>query len=244
MVDSRMPFLGHLDELRSRLIKCFLAVIVAFLVSFAFSEFIFSFLTTPLIQLEIPNLSLIGTGVAEAFFVKIKVAFVASIFVSLPIILWQLWQFVAPGLYAYEVHYARGFVFFGTLFFLSGAWFCYEVIFQVGFAFLLETYESMKVEPAIRIGEYLAFASKLMLAFGVVFELPVLAFFLARVGVIDHLFLIRQFRYALLVIFILAAVLTPPDVVSQVLLAFPLLVLYGVSIGVAYFARRKDKDEN
>ncbi len=236
--------MGHLEELRSRLIKCFLAVVLAFLVAFAFAEFIFAFLTGPLIQLETPNLSLIGTGVAEAFFVKIKVAFVASIFVSLPIILWQFWQFVVPGLYSHEVRYARGFVFFGTLFFLSGAWFCYAVIFHVGFAFLLETYESMEVEPAIRIGEYLAFASKLLLAFGVVFELPVLAFFLARIGVIDHLFLIRQFRYALLVIFILAAVLTPPDVVSQVLLAFPLLLLYGLSIGVAYFARRKDRDEN
>jgi len=239
-----MPFLGHLEELRSRLIKCFLAVVVAFLACYAFAEFIFSFLTAPLLQLETPDLSLIGTGVAEAFFVKIKVTFVASIFASVPIILWQLWQFVAPGLYEHEVRYAQGFVFFGTLFFLMGAWFCYEVIFQVGFAFLLKTYESMKVEPAIRIGEYLSFASKLLLAFGVVFELPVFSFFLSRIGLIDHLFLIRQFRYAFLVIFIVAAILTPPDIVSQVLLALPLLALYGVSIGVAYFARRKDRDEN
>ncbi len=238
--DARMPFLGHLEELRSRLIKCSLAVVVAFLASFAFAEFIFSVLTAPLLQLETPGLSLIGTGVTEAFFVKIKVTFVASIFVSLPIILWQLWHFVAPGLYEHEVRYARGFVAFGTFFFLLGAWFCYEVVFQVGFAFLLETYESMEVQPTIRIGEYLSFASKLLLAFGVVFELPVLAFFLARIGLIDHLFLIRQFRYAFLVIFILAAVLTPPDIVSQILLALPLLALYGVSIGVAYFARRKD----
>jgi len=242
--NARMPFLGHLEELRSRLIKCFLAVVVAFLACYAFAEFIFSFLTAPLLQLETPDLSLIGTGVAEAFFVKIKVTFVASIFAAVPIILWQLWQFVAPGLYEHEVRYAQGFVFFGTLFFLMGAWFCYEVIFQVGFAFLLKTYESMKVEPAIRIGEYLSFASKLLLAFGVVFELPVFSFFLSRIGLIDHLFLIRQFRYAFLVIFIVAAILTPPDIVSQVLLALPLLALYGVSIGVAYFARRKDRDEN
>ncbi len=239
-----MPFLGHLEELRSRLIKCFLAVLVAFLAAYAFAELIFTFLTFPLLQLKTPDLSLIGTGVAEAFFVKIKVSFVASIFVSLPIILWQLWQFVAPGLYEYEVRYARGFVFFGTLFFLFGAWFCYEVIFQVGFSFLLDTYESMQVKPTLRIGEYLSFASKLLLAFGVVFELPVLAFFLARVGLIDHLFLIRYSRYALLMIFILAAILTPPDVVSQVLMAFPLLLLYGLSIGVAYFARRNGKDED
>lgn len=239
-----MPFLGHLEELRSCLIKCLVAVIVAFLVTFAFAENIFAFLTAPLRALEAPGLSMIGTGIPEAFFVKIKVAFVASIFLSLPVILWQIWRFVAPGLYTHEVRYARGFVFFGTLFFLAGAWFCYEVIFNVGFAFLLKTYESMEVEPAIRIGEYLSFASKLLLAFGVVFELPVFAFFLARIGLIDHLFLIRQFRYALIVIFALAAILTPPDVVSQILLALPLTALYAVSIGVAYFARRKDRDED
>jgi len=137
------------------------------------------------------------------------------------------------------MRYARAFVFFGTFFFLLGAWFCYEVIFRVGYVFLLKTYESIDVRPAIRISEYLTFSSKLLLAFGVVFELPVLAFFLARIGLIDHHFLIRQFRYAILVIFCLAAVLTPPDIVSQVLLALPLTGLYSISIVVAYFARRK-----
>lgn len=111
-----MPFLGHLEELRSCLIKCLVAVIVAFLVTFAFAENIFAFLTAPLRALEAPGLSMIGTGIPEAFFVKIKVAFVASIFLSLPVILWQIWRFVAPGLYTHEVRYARGFVFFGTLF--------------------------------------------------------------------------------------------------------------------------------
>ncbi|MFQ5851363.1 MAG: twin-arginine translocase subunit TatC [Candidatus Binatia bacterium] len=238
--DARMPFTGHLEELRSCLIKCFLAVMVAFAGSFAFAEIIFSFLTAPLLQLESPNLSLIGTGVPEAFFVKIKVAFVASIFVALPVILWQTWRFVAPGLYEHEKRYARGFVFFGTLFFLLGASFCYEVIFRVGYGFLLKTYETINVRPAIRIAEYLSFSSRLLLAFGIVFELPVFAYFLARIGLIDHRFLIKQFRYAILFIFGLAAILTPPDVVSQVLLALPLIALYGVSVAVAYFARRND----
>jgi len=207
-----MSFTAHLEELRSRLIKCFLALIAAFLGCFSISEFIFSILTAPLLSLEVQGLGLIGTGVSEAFFVKIKVAFVGSVFLS---------------------------VFFGTFFFLLGAWFCYEVIFRVGYGFLLKTYESIDVRPAIRISEYLTFSSKLLLAFGVVFELPVLAFFLARIGLIDHHFLIRQFRYAILVIFCLAAVLTPPDIVSQVLLALPLTGLYSISIVVAYFARRK-----
>ena len=235
-----MSFTSHLEELRSRLIKCALALMVAFAGCFAIAEFIFSILTDPLLSLNAPGLGLIGTGVPEAFFVKIKVAFIASIFVSLPVLLWQIWQFVVPGLFEHEKSYARTFVFFGTFFFLLGGWFCYEVIFQVGYGFLLKTYESIDVRPAIRISEYLTFSSKLLLAFGVVFELPVLAFFLARIGLIDHHFLIRQFRYAILIIFCLAAVLTPPDIVSQILLALPLTALYVVSIAVAYFARRKD----
>ena len=238
-----MPFTGHLEEFRSRLIKSFLAVLVAFGLCYAFAQFILAFITAPLLQLDAPGLSLIGTGVAEAFFVKIKVAFVAAIFLSLPVILWQMWKFVAPGLYEHERHYALYFVFFGSLFFFLGAAFCYEVIFDVGYHFLLKTYETLNVQPAIRVGEYLSFSSRLLLAFGVVFEMPVLAFFLARVGLLDHLFLIRHFRYAIMVIFVLAAVLTPPDVVSQVLLALPLLALYGASIGVAFFARRKGDDD-
>lgn len=234
-----MPFTSHLGELRSCLIRSCLAVLVAFLGCFAFAETLFSVLTAPLLRLQTPGLTLIGTGVPEAFFTKIKVAFIASVFLSLPVILWQAWRFIAPGLYEHEKRYARNFVFFGTLFFLLGAWFCYEVIFQVGYSYFLRRYQAMNIRPAIRIGEYLSFSSKLLLAFGVIFELPVFAYFLTRIGLIDHLFLIHQFRYAILFIFFLAAILTPPDIVSQVLLALPLTLLYAISIGVAYFARLK-----
>lgn len=233
-----MPFTAHLEELRSCLIKTSLAVMVAFLGCFAFAENILSILTTPLLRIQTPGLTLIGTAVQEAFFTKIKVAFVASVLLSLPVILWQAWKFIAPGLYQHEKSYARGFVLFGTLFSFLGAWFCYEVIFRVGFSFFLERYQAIDVRPAIRIGEYLSFASKLLLAFGITFELPVVAYFLTRIGLIDHRFLIRQFRYTILLIFILAAILTPPDIVSQLLLALPLIILYGISIGVAYFVRR------
>ncbi|MFQ5681715.1 MAG: twin-arginine translocase subunit TatC [Candidatus Binatia bacterium] len=238
--DARMPFTGHLEELRSCLIRSFLAVLVAFAACFAFADTILSFLTDPLLRIQFPGLTLIGTGIPEAFFTKIKVALIASLFFALPVILWQAWKFVTPGLYPQEKHYARTFVIFGTLLAFLGAWFCYEVIFNVGFSFLLKAYQSINVRPAIRIGEYLSFSSKMLLAFGITFELPVVAYFLARIGMIDHLFLIRQSRYAILVIFILAAILTPPDVVSQVLLALPLTILYAISIGVAYFARRRD----
>lgn len=235
-----MPFTAHLEELRSRLIRSLLAVVAAFSLSFTFAERIFAILTAPLLRLQAPGLSLIGTGVPEAFFTKIKVAVIAALFLAFPVILWESWQFVAPGLYEHERRYARSFVFFGTLLFLIGAYFCYAVVFEAGYGFFLKRYEALGVRPAIRVGEYLSFASQLLLAFGVIFELPVAAFFLTRIGILDHRFLIHQFRYAVIFLFILAAILTPPDIVSQILLAVPLILLYGVSILVAYLARQKN----
>jgi len=234
-----MSFTGHLGELRSCLIISFVTVAITFFISFGFVEAIFSFLTAPLFRVRTPGLTLIGTGVPEAFFTKLKVAFIASLFLSSPILLWQAWRFVAPGLYEHEKRYARRFILFGTLFFLLGAWFCYEVIFKVGYGFLLRRYQAIDVRPAIRIGEYLSFSSNLLLAFGVIFELPVLAFFLTRIGLIHHRFLIRQFHYAILLIFLVAAILTPPEILSQILLALPLTLLYGLSILVSYLARIK-----
>jgi len=235
-----MPFTAHLEELRSRLIKSIITILAAFAVCFAFAEEIFAFLTAPLLRLQASGLTLIGTGVPEAFFTKMKVGLIAAVFLAFPIILRESWQFIAPGLYEHEKRYARGFVFFGTVLFLLGAAFCYTVVFQVGFGFLLKRYQALGVRPAIRIGEYLSFASRLLLAFGVTFELPVVAYFLTRVGLLDHRILIHQFRYAVLLIFLLAAILTPPDLISQILLALPLTALYGVSIGVAYLARAKE----
>jgi sec-independent protein translocase protein TatC len=234
-----MPLTGHLAELRSRLIKSLVALLATFALCFTFAEPLFEFLTAPLRRLRVPDLTLIGTAVTEAFFTKMKVAFFAALILALPVILWQSWQFVAPGLYEHEKRYARYFVFFGTLFFLLGAAFCYEVVFSAAFDFFLSRYRAIDVRPALRLGEYLTFASKLMIAFGVAFEFPICAYFFTRIGLIDHRFLVRQFRYAILVIFIIAAVLTPPDVISQVFLAVPLTALYGVSILVAYVARRR-----
>lgn len=234
-----MPLTAHLEELRSRLIKSAAVIAAAFVVCYAMADPIISLLTLPLLRLQSPELTLIGTGVAEAFFAKLKVSLAGAIVLSLPAVLWQLWQFVAPGLYANEKRYAKGFVCFGTLCFVLGAWFCYAVIFDVGYAFFIDQYREFDIRPAIRISEYLSFSAKLMLAFGVVFELPVAGFFLARIGVLDHRLMIAHFRYALLLIFVLAAVLTPPDVISQILLALPLLGLYGVTIVIVYFVERK-----
>jgi sec-independent protein translocase protein TatC len=237
--DVQMPFTSHLAELRSRLIKSFGAVAIAFLGCFAFAEDIFALLAAPLRRLNISGLTLIGTAVTEAFFVKMKVAFAAALVVALPVLLWQIWQFVAPGLYEHEKRYTRSFVSFGSLFFLAGAVFCYEVVVQMGLEFLLRRYEAIHVQPLIQVGDYLSLVSRLVLAFGVMFELPVLAFFLARVGLIDHRFLIRHMSYAVIAIAVLAAILTPPDLVSQILFMVPLSLLYIISIGVAYVARKR-----
>jgi len=236
-----MPFTSHLGELRARLIKCCLAVAIAFVGCFAVAEEIFFVLAAPLQRLPIEGLTLIGTGVPEAFFTKMKLGFFAAVIVALPVLLWQVWQFVAPGLYEHEKRYTRSFVLFGSFFFIAGAAFCYEVVLQLSLNFLLRRYEALHVQPLIQIGDYLSIISRLVFAFGVMFQMPVVAYFLARVALIDHRFLIKHIRYAVIMIAIVAAVLTPPDLVAQILLMLPLSLLYGLSIGVAYFARQKSE---
>jgi sec-independent protein translocase protein TatC len=244
MADVEMPLTAHLEELRWRVVKSLLAVAVGFGVAYWFSDVLFEVLIRPLNAASVGHdVKLIGTGVAEAFFTKLKVALIAGIFLALPVILFQTWRFVAPGLHPHEKYYALPFVFFGTAFFAGGAVFCYLLVFEVGYRFFIDQYASIGIEPTIRISEYLSFSSRLVLAFGVTFELPVIAFFLARVGAIDHRTLIRPWRYALIAIVLVAAILTPgPDVASQMLLAAPLAVLYVVSIGVAFAFRRRGED--
>ena len=245
MTDVKMPLTAHLEELRWRFIKALSAVAVGFGASYWLAEQLFALLTQPLLALNpetaggLGAVHLIGTGVAEAFFTKLKVSLIAAVFLASPIILYQMWQFVAPGLYATEKRYARPFVLFGTAFFFTGAVFCYEMVLPVGYRFFIEQYATIGVSPEIRISEYLSFTARLLLAFGVTFELPVITFFLARLGVVTHGLMLGYARYAVLVIVIVAAVLTPgPDVASQLLMAGPLLLLYIVSIGVAYVFER------
>ena len=245
MSDLEMPLTAHLEELRWRLVKSLLAVAVGFGVAYWYSDVLFEILIRPLQIAGVGHdVKLIGTGVAEAFFTKIKVAVIAGVVLAIPVILYQLWRFIAPGLHEHEKYYVVPFVFFGTAFFAGGAVFCYELVFAVGYAFFIEQYASIGVEPTLRISEYLSFSSRLLLAFGVTFELPVLAFFFARIGMIDHMTLLRPWRYAIIAIVVIAAVLTPgPDVASQLLLAGPLVVLYVASIGVAYVFARKAPEE-
>jgi len=235
MADVKMPLTQHLEELRWCLIKSIIAVTVGGIVAYNFSEALFAFLIRPLSQNTQSTVDLIGTGVTEAFFTKLKVSAIAGVFLGSPIVFYQAWRFIAPGLYETEKRFALPFMFSATIFFILGGAFCYYAVFPVGYAFFIQQYQSISVQPAIRISEYLSFSSRMLLAFGGTFELPVITFFMARVGFVTHVTMLRSLRYAILVIFIVAAVLTPgPDVASQLLMAGPLLVLYGISIGVAY----------
>jgi sec-independent protein translocase protein TatC len=234
-----MTFTEHLEELRWCLLKSLAAIILASGLCYFFSDAIFGFVVAPLRQNLKPGQSLIGTGVTEAFFIEIKVAAAAGVFFSSPLIFYQIWRFIAPGLSGREKKWVLPFVLCATLFFLGGAYFCYRVVLPVAFQYFIEQYETMGVTAAIRIGDYFTFFFRMVLAFGVTFELPVFTFFLVRLGIWDYRFMLRSFRYAIVVIFIIAAVLTPtPDIINQCLLAFPMLFLYGLSIGVAYFWRK------
>jgi sec-independent protein translocase protein TatC len=238
--DARMPLTAHLEELRWRIVRALVALGIAFGICYWFADALFAFLIRPLAALRPDQALVIGTGVAEAFFTKLKVSFIAAVFVASPVLFYQAWRFVAPGLYQSEKRLALPFAVAASMFFVLGAGFCYELVFPVGFDFFLAEYASISVAPQIRISEYLTFTSRMLLAFGLTFELPVVTFFLARIGVVTHRTLLGMGRYAIVVIFVVAAVLTPgPDVASQLLMAAPLLMLYVLSIGVAWLVARR-----
>ena len=232
-----MSLIEHLQELRTRLIRAFIAVAVGFILAYAIADPLFHMLTWPIREVSGGHVLLIGTGVGEAFYTKIKVALIAGLFIASPVVFYEIWKFIAPGLYETERKLAKPFVFFATIFFVLGGYFCWAVVFKVGYAFFLSEYASIGVTPTIRISEYLAFSAKLLLAFALTFEMPIFAFFFTKLGMIDYKMMFGYWRYAVLGIFIVSAALTPPDMVSQFLLAIPLLLLYAISVGVAWMFR-------
>jgi len=234
---ARMSLIEHLQELRTRLIRAFIAIGLGFIVAYLIADPLFHMLTWPIREVSGGKVILIGTGVGEAFYTKIKVALIAGLFIASPAVFFEIWKFIAPGLYETERRMARPFVLFATLFFVLGGYFCWAVVFKVGYAFFLAQYASIGVTPTIRISEYLAFSSKLLLAFALTFEMPIFAFFFTKLGMIDYKMMASYWRYAILGIFIVSAALTPPDMISQFLLAIPLLLLYAISVGVAWMFR-------
>jgi sec-independent protein translocase protein TatC len=240
MDEKKLPLTAHLQELRKRLILSFIAVGVGFILCYALAQPIFDILAKPLLRVMPAGGSLIFTSVAEAFFTYMKVAFIAGLILTSPFILYQIWAFVAPGLYQKEKRYVVPFVLGGSLFFTMGVLFGYFVAIPIGFKFLLG-YATDFIKPMPSMKEYLSFSIKFLLAFGLVFEFPVVLVLLARIGVIDAKMLARQRKYAILLIFVFAAVMTPPDIVSQVLMALPLIGLYELSILLSKIFGKKSK---
>ena len=235
-----MPFLDHLEELRQRLLWCILSVVLLSLGSYFFSKQIMQILLRPYPH----DKTLIFLKPTEGFLVYIKISVFVGIILSLPVIFYQLWQFVAPGLYKKERKYVPMIVFFSTFFFLSGAFFCYFLIIPFGLNFLLG-FTTDQLEPTIQITEYLKFVTLLIMVFGIIFELPLLSYFLTKMDLITPEFLRTKRRYGIVTIFIVAAILTPPDVITQLFLAGPLIILYEVSIWVSKLVvMRKAGKEN
>jgi sec-independent protein translocase protein TatC len=241
--DDKLPFTVHLEELRRRLIICFIAVGIGFVISYVFSKRLFVILMRPLLAAMPPDEKLIYTGLPEAFFTYLKVALLAGALLAVPVIIYQLWMFIAPGLYDRERRLVMPIVFLSSLFFLGGALFGYFVVFPFGFEFFMG-FASDYVKPLPSMKEYLSFSAKLLFAFGVVFELPLFITFLARLGIVSVPFLKAKRKYAILLFFVFAAILTPPDVITQVFMAGPLILLYEVSIvGARVFGKKGAKSD-
>lgn len=242
MTDQKMPLTAHLEELRKRLIVSLLALAVGFGISYGFKERLFFFLSRPL-EKHLPEGSTMQyIGIPEAFLTYLKLSLFGGLVLSLPVILYEIWRFVAPGLYEREKRYFIPFVLFSMIFFLGGASFCYFIVFPFVFQFFMSFSDgSLQAMPTIR--QYLSFATRLLLAFGLVFEMPIFFFFLGRTGLVNYRSLARQRRIAVILVFVGAALLTPPDVVSQLLLAGPLLILFELSLQIVRITGRKPSDE-
>ena len=239
---GRMSFLEHLDELRKRLLISVAALLGGFLAAFSVISYIFEFIMRPLQEILPEGGRLVYTEPTEAFFLYIKIAALAGLVLAIPIILYQMWQFVAPGLYAREKKFAIPFVFFASVFFVGGALFSHYMLFPWAWTFLAGfTTDYMEFFP--RIQPAFSLYVKLLLACGVVFQMPTVVFFLARVGAVTPGFLVQNTKYAILLIFVFAAVLTPTgDPVTLSLMAMPMVALYGLSIAIAWAVQPRRDD--
>jgi sec-independent protein translocase protein TatC len=236
----RMSLLEHLEELRGRILKALAAVIVGFLLCWAFAKPIANFLARPIYKVLPEGERLVFLGITDAFILYVKVALLAGLFLASPFVLYQIWRFVAPGLYSRERRHAFPFIFFGTLFFLGGGMFAYFVAFPFALEFLIQM--GSEFEPQITVDRYYRFLLYIIFGLGVMFELPIVIFFLARIGVVTPRFLMRHFRWAVLIIFVMAAFITPtPDIVNLCLFAVPTIVLYLLGVAAAALVARKER---
>jgi sec-independent protein translocase protein TatC len=237
-----MTFLEHLDDLRKRIIYSLVALFIVVIPAFVFSKDIFRILAQPVTKYLPRGIKMAYTTLPSPFMVYIKVSFLGAVFFTSPFIFYQIWKFVAPGLYQKEKKYVIPFVFMTTFFFILGAFFGYFVIFPFACRFFLDV--GSEFQPVITIDKYLSLGLHLLLGIALIFELPTLVFFLARMGLITAGWMARNFKYAVLAVFIIAAVITPtPDWFNQTILALPMLALYALSILIALFAGKKRKKQ-
>jgi len=242
---DRMTFLEHLEDLRKRIFYSFIAIIVVVIPAWIVSKEIYDILARPVTQFLPEGAKLAYTTLTAPFMLYIKVSFLAAIFITSPFIFLQFWLFIAPGLYQREKKYVIPFVFFTTFFFILGALFAYFVVFPFACRFFLKI--GADFQPVITVDKYFSLALRVLLGIALVFELPTLVFFLSRIGIVTSRWMIKNFKYAVLAIFIIAAIITPtPDMITQSIIAVPMLALYGLSILIAFFAgkRRKREEKN
>lgn len=248
MNDPQLPVMTHLEELRKRLIISAVTWVVAFIACYSYAERIFHFIAEPVRAALPEGSSLVFINATEPFFTYLKIGALAGVMVALPVILWQLWVFAAPGLYAREKKFIIPFVLTGCLCFGIGTFFGFKHVFPVIFTFLISYGTSTgEISAMLSMGAYLSICSRLLLSFGLVFELPVVVFFLARMGVVNAPWLASKRKYAIVMAFIFGAVLTPPDLFSQTAIAVPFVLLYEISIWVARIfgtSRKKEKPED
>ena len=235
---NRMTFLEHLDELRRRLVFMAVAIAIGFGIGWLVREPVLDLLLAPVVACLPPGTLPVYTTLAEPFLLSMKVAFFTGLVLSFPVLLWQIWGFVQPGLYAHERRWALPFLAFGSLFFLVGCAFGYWIVFPASARFLIG-FAGDGLTPMLSVGRLFGFETRLILALGLVFEMPVFIAILSRIGLVSASWLLRHFKHAVVLIAILAAVLTPtPDAVTMLLVALPMTVLYLLGVGVAALVGR------
>jgi sec-independent protein translocase protein TatC len=236
-----MSLLEHLEELRRRIIYALISVAVGFGLAWHYAEAIYKLMERPIISALHANglpEKLVYTNPTEPFNIYLKIGAIAGLFIASPAVLYQVWMFISPGLYRHEKKYIMPFLFVTVGLFLSGGYFGYRVVYPAALTFLIE--QGKAFQPMITIGEYTDLFLTVIIGLGVVFELPTIIFFLALMGVVDASFLWRQIRYAILIIFTIAAILTPTtDILNMCIFAGPMVVLYVFSIGIAWFVHPK-----
>ena len=234
----KMSFLEHLEELRKRLVRCFIALAVAFLVCWNYANRVFAWLEVPLAQYLPKGEKLVYTRLTEPFMLYMKVAFYTGLFLASPYIMLQIWLFIAPGLYSRERRYAAPFVILASLFFIGGGYFGWRVLLPATCGFFIQT--GQQFQQMIKADDFFSFASMIILASGLVFETPILIFFLARLGIVTPAFLMQKSKFAIVGSFIISAIVTPtPDWVTCTALALPMIGLYYIGVLIAWVFAKK-----